>query len=273
LQVNHRSILSALATWCGDQTWLVPITVAIDKLDKIGLEKVKTELTQKGLPTSAIEKVETYLNIRGEAAAVLDQLSNLLGHLPEGSEAIQAVQDWIGYLNGQSVNFTIDPTLARGLNYYTGMIFEAKAPETVSIGSIGGGGRYDDLTGLFGVPGVPGVGISFGVDRIYDVMEALNLFPTDITQPPRVLFFNTGESTSKVTFELLQALRKKGIAADMYPEPVKFDKQFKYAEKRGIPYVAILGEAEHLSGTIQLKQLQSGTQTSLTQEELLNTTL
>jgi histidyl-tRNA synthetase len=148
-----------------------------------------------------------------------------------------------------------------------------KAPESVQIGSIGGGGRYDDLTGLFGVPGIPGVGISFGVDRIYDVLEVLDLFPADIAQPPRILFFNLGITEAKVTFALLQVLRKKGIAADMYPEAVKFDKQFKYAEKRGIPFVAILGETERLNGTIQLKNLQNGQQSTLTHAELLNAEL
>lgn len=273
LQVNHRSILLALAERCGNIDWLIPITVAIDKLDKIGLEKVKAELDKRGLPESAIEVVEQYVSIQGDVETVLNGLSDLIGSIPAGANGIAAIREWMSYLNEQSIQFTIDPTLARGLNYYTGMIFEVKAPESVSIGSIGGGGRYDDLTGLFGVPGIPGVGISFGVDRIYDVLEALNLFPADIAQPPRVLFFNLGLTEAKVTFALLQALRKKGIAADMYPEAVKFDKQFKYAEKRGIPFVAILGEAERVNGTIQLKNLQTGTQRTITQSELLNTEL
>ena len=270
LQVNHRSLLLALAASCGNRDWLVPITTAIDKLDKIGLEKVKGELEQKNITPDAIRQIEKYLAVEGPAESVLDQLHVLFGHLPEGTEGIAALREWMNYLTDQSVSYRIDPTLARGLNYYTGIIFEVKAPASVSIGSIGGGGRYDDLTGLFGVPGVPGVGISFGVDRIYDVMEALNAFPTDIAQPPRVLFFNLGLTEAKVTFGLLQELRKKGIAADMYPEMAKFDKQFKYAEKRGIPYVAILGESERLNGTIQLKNLQTGQQSTLTQAELMN---
>ncbi|MFM7671583.1 MAG: histidine--tRNA ligase [Bacteroidota bacterium] len=269
LQVNHRSILSALADHCGNPEWLVPITVAIDKLDKIGLEKVKQELEQRSLPAEAISKIEQYLAIEGEPVSVLEQLNQLLGHLSEGAAGIAAMQEWMGYLKDQSVSYSIDPTLARGLNYYTGMIFEAKAPASVSMGSIGGGGRYDDLTGLFGVPNIPGVGISFGVDRIYDVMEQLNLFPSDISQPPQVLFFNLGLTESKVTFGLLQGLRKKGIAADMYPETAKFDKQFKYAEKRGIPYVAILGETEWKTQTIQLKNLQTGQQRTLSHAELM----
>ena len=270
LQVNHRSILLALAERCGNLEWLIPITVAIDKLDKIGIEKVKAELQQRGLPESAIDVVEKYLSIQGDVESVLNGLSELIGAIPAGANGIAAIREWMDYLGDQSVHFSIDPTLARGLNYYTGMIFEVKAPESVQIGSIGGGGRYDDLTGLFGVPGIPGVGISFGVDRIYDVLEALDLFPADIAQPPRILFFNLGLTEAKVTFALLQALRKKGIAADMYPEAVKFDKQFKYAEKRAIPFVAILGESERLNGTIQLKNLQTGQQSTLTHTELLN---
>lgn len=273
LQVNHRSILLALAERCGSIEWLIPITVAIDKLDKIGLEKVKAELSERGLPKSAIDTIATYLSIQGEAESVLQGLTDLLGEIPAGVEGIDALREWMGYLADQSIQLSIDPTLARGLNYYTGVIFEVKAPESVTMGSIGGGGRYDDLTGLFGVPGIPGVGISFGVDRIYDVLEALQLFPTDIAHPPRVLFFNLGLTEAKVTFALLQALRKKGIAADMYPEAAKFDKQFKYAEKRGIPFVAILGESERLNGTIQLKNLETGTQSTLSHAELLNTEL
>ncbi len=273
LQVNHRSLLLALAEWCGDRDWLVPITVAIDKLDKIGLDKVKLELESNRLPAEAIEKILTYLAIEGSPASVLDQLEKLLGHLPEGQKGLSDLRTWMAYIKDQPLTYRIDPTLARGLNYYTGMIFEVKAPASVSMGSIGGGGRYDDLTGLFGVPDVPGVGISFGVDRIYDVMETLNLFPTDIADPPRLLFFNLGITESQVTFPLLQTLRSKGIAADLYPEAVKLDKQFKYAEKRGIPYVAILGASEIASGTIQLKNLQTGTQQTLTHAEFLNAKL
>lgn len=273
LKVNHRSLLLALAAHCGNRDWLQPITVAIDKLDKIGWEKVKLELEQKQLSTSAIDQIQQYLSVHGNAESVLTQLDALLGHLSEGKAGLAALREWMGFLPDQPVAFRIDPTLARGLNYYTGLIFEVTPPPAVSIGSIGGGGRYDDLTGLFGVPNIPGVGISFGVDRIYDVLEALNLFPTDIDTPPQLLFFNLGITESQVTFGLLQALRAKGIAADMYPENAKFDKQFKYAEKRGIPYVAILGESEMNTGTIQLKNLQTGTQQTLSHTELLNAQL
>lgn len=273
LLINHRSILLALAVRCGNPDWLVPITVAIDKLDKIGLDKVKEELSRKNIPEPAIEQIERYLKIAGDAEQVLNGLSTLLGDSPEATTGLTDLRTWMDYLGEQPVRFSIDPTLARGLNYYTGIIFEAKAPDSVAMGSIGGGGRYDDLTGLFGVPGVPGVGISFGVDRIYDVLETLNLFPADITQPPRILFFNLGITEAKVTFGLLQVLRNKGIAAELYPDTVKMDKQFKYAEKRGIPFVAILGETERVNGTIQLKNLQTGTQTTLTHAELINSEL
>ncbi|MBM3432487.1 MAG: histidine--tRNA ligase [Bacteroidetes bacterium] len=270
LQVNHRSLLLALAELCGNRDWLLPITVAIDKLDKIGWEKVKLELEQKQLPASAIEQIHQYLSVQGNAETVLRQLDSLLGHLADGRAGLAALREWMRYLSDQPVAFRIDPTLARGLNYYTGLIFEVKAPASASMGSIGGGGRYDDLTGLFGVPNIPGVGISFGVDRIYDVMEALDLFPINITEPPRVLFFNLGITESAVTFALMQELRNKGISADMYPEPVKLDKQFKYAEKKGFLYVAILGESEMQNQTIQLKNLQTGTQQTLNHAEFLN---
>ena len=163
----------------------------------------------------------------------------------------------------------IDPTLARGLNYYTGTIFEVKAPKEVAIGSIGGGGRYDDLTGLFGVTGIPGVGISFGVDRIYDVMEELKLFPNDVATGTQVLFFNLGEKESKAAFSILQQLRSRGIRGELYPENSKFDKQFKYAERKQIPFVAIIGEEELSSNSCKLKDIRSGQQQTLTTEQIL----
>jgi histidyl-tRNA synthetase len=166
---------------------------------------------------------------------------------------------------------TIDFTLARGLNYYTGIIFEVKAT-TVQMGSIGGGGRYDDLTGLFGVPNIPGVGISFGVDRIYDVMEELKLFPSDVHIGTQVLFFNLGDAQAKRSFELLQQLRGQGIRGEIYHESAKFDKQFKYAEKKNIPFIVIIGEEELLNGTCKLKDIRSGEQQTLSLDALLNTT-
>ncbi|HRA11782.1 MAG TPA: His/Gly/Thr/Pro-type tRNA ligase C-terminal domain-containing protein, partial [Chitinophagaceae bacterium] len=164
----------------------------------------------------------------------------------------------------------VDFTLARGLNYYTGIIFEVAAPPSVKMGSIGGGGRYDDLTGLFGVPDIPGVGISFGVDRIYDVMEELNLFPADIHISTQVLFFNLGETESQKAFELMQQLRKKGISSELYHENVKFDKQFKYAEKKNIPYVVIIGEKELEEGSCGVKKLSTGLQENISFNEFLN---
>ncbi len=166
--------------------------------------------------------------------------------------------------------FTIDPTLARGLNYYTGVIFEAKAPSRIKIGSMGGGGRYDDLTGLFGVPDIPGVGISFGVDRIYDVMEELNVFPAAIHAGTQVLFFNLGEKESERSFEIMQQLRQKGISAELYHESAKFDKQFKYADKKNIPYVIIIGEKELKEGTCNVKFLSTGEQQTIPASQVVN---
>ncbi|HNO55671.1 MAG TPA: His/Gly/Thr/Pro-type tRNA ligase C-terminal domain-containing protein, partial [Chitinophagaceae bacterium] len=168
----------------------------------------------------------------------------------------------------KSVNIELDPTLARGLNYYTGTIFEAKAPAAVKMGSIGGGGRYDDLTGLFGVPHIPGVGISFGVDRIYDVLEELQLFPENINISTQVLFFNLGEKESKTAFELIQQLRNKGVRCELYHENSKFDKQFKYAEKKNIPYVVIIGEKEVKEQICNIKNLKTGKQETIHQSEL-----
>jgi histidyl-tRNA synthetase len=200
------------------------------------------------------------LNISGTLSQQLEQLRSLLGQQAEAVTALEELQQLIEDLQHQHVNAVLDPTLARGLNYYTGTIFEIKAPARVSMGSIGGGGRYDDLTGLFGVPGIPGVGISFGVDRIYDVLEELQLFPEDSTLGTQVLFFNLGKEEMQAAFTQLQGLRERGIAAELYPESVKFDKQFKYAEKKNIPYIAIIGQAEIANQQVNVKNISSGEQ-------------
>jgi len=260
LRVNHRQVLAALAGLCGGAGKMTDITVAIDKLDKVGIEKVKEELQQRGLNTGQVSIIEKYLGITGSNQEIITSLSALIGETDNGKKGLT---DLSHLLTSHISRFTIDPTLVRGLNYYTGVIFEAKAPAEVKIGSIGGGGRYDDLTGLFGVPGIPGVGISFGVDRIYDVMEELNLFPADVHVSTQVLFFNLGEAESKKAFELMQQLRHKGIRCELYHEPVKFDKQFKYAEKKNIPYVIIIGEQELLSSTCNIKTLATGEQATV----------
>ena len=272
LKINHRKILTALAEICGGADKMTDITVAIDKLDKIGLEKVKEELSKKELSADQISIVEKYLNITGSAEEVLAGLKSLVGGNESGKKGIEEIEYLLANLKHQTINIIPDPTLARGLNYYTGIIFEAKAPAEVKIGSIGGGGRYDDLTGLFGVPDIPGVGISFGVDRIYDVMEELNLFPVDVHIGTQVLFFNLGEAESKAAFSLMQQLRHKAIRSELYHEQSKFDKQFKYAEKKNIPFIVIIGDKELKDGNCTIKNLATSQQETITAEELLNYT-
>lgn len=267
LHINHRKVLSALAESCGNVP-LTEITVAIDKLDKIGLDKVKEELQQRGLNAEQINRVEKYLGIRGSNAEILSGLENLLGDNETGRNGIAELAELARSVNAYGVNLVIDPSLARGLNYYTGIIFEAKAPESVKIGSIGGGGRYDDLTGLFAVPGIPGVGISFGVDRIYDVLEEMNLFPEAVHSGTQVLFFNLGDKESKTAFTAMQRLRANGTRCELYHENVKFDKQFRYAEKKNIPYVIIIGEKELAEKTCTVKNLGSGKQETVLLENL-----
>ncbi|MBY0534356.1 MAG: histidine--tRNA ligase [Chitinophagaceae bacterium] len=269
IRLNSRKILAALAAACGGENFMVPITVAIDKLDKIGLEKVKEELTAGGLNADQILKIEQYLQIEGDNATRLAALESLLGNealAKAGLEELRTVLNGVGSTSG--LNVLIDFTLARGLNYYTGIIFEVKAPAEVKMGSIGGGGRYDDLTGLFGVIGIPGVGISFGLDRIYDVLEELNLFPDTVAVGTQVLFFNTGEASQTANFTQLQQLRSRGIRAELYHESVKFDKQFKYAEKKNIPFVIIIGETELIAGTCVVKDLKNRTQITVSLAEL-----
>ncbi len=266
IKINSRKVLAALAELCGGSDKMVDITVAIDKLDKIGLEKVKDELIQRGLTAEQISIIEKYLLITGSNEEKLQQIKSLLGESETGKQGIEELET----VNLQSAisNLQFDFTLARGLNYYTGIIFEVKA-KNVQMGSIGGGGRYDDLTGLFGVPNIPGVGISFGVDRIYDVMEELKLFPAGVHTGTKVLFFNLGDAESKKAFELMQQLRSKGVACELYHENSKFDKQFKYAEKKQIPFIVILGTKELENGTCNVKELATGVQESLSFDALL----
>jgi histidyl-tRNA synthetase len=279
IRINNRKLLAALAALCGGEEQMIPITIAIDKLDKIGIEAVKKELSERGLSEGQISLIEQYLVIGGNNLDKLNALQVLLGHNEAGSAGLQelgfllnhpVLQGWAaaaGQPAGTSTRLVLDPTLARGLNYYTGTIFEIKALD-VQMGSIGGGGRYDDLTGLFGVPNVPGVGISFGVDRIYDVLEEKQLFPDTLSQSTRVLFFNMGEAESARALELAQELRSEGIATEVFHESQKFDKQFKYAEKKNIPYAVIIGSDELSKGTCICRNLLDGTQESLAQSAL-----
>jgi len=268
LHINSRKILAALAELCGGMDKMIDITVAIDKLDKIGLDKVKVELAQRGLNEEQIRTIEKYLNISGSNEEKLQQIQSLIGHLETGKKGIEEVET----VNRQSGigNLIIDFTLARGLNYYTGIIFEAKAPAEVKIGSIGGGGRYDDLTGLFGVPNIPGVGISFGVDRIYDVMEELKLFPEGVYTGTQVLFFNMGDAESLIAFNTMQGLRKQGIRCELYHETTKMDKQFRYAEKKNIGWVVIIGSQEVQNNTGVVKNIKTGKQETVALANLTN---
>lgn len=268
LRINSRKILAALAEFCGGIDKMVDITIAIDKLDKIGLDKVKEELTNRGLNEEQVATIEKYLSINGSNEEKLQQIAALLGHLETGKLGIEELE----YANSQSgiSNLIIDFTLARGLNYYTGIIFEAKAPATVKMGSIGGGGRYDDLTGLFGVPNIPGVGISFGVDRIYDVMEELKLFPEGVYTGTQVLFFNLGPAESSAAFTAMQSLRKQGVRCELYHEQAKMDKQFKYAEKKNIGFVVIIGSQEIQNNTGVVKNLKTGVQETVALANLSN---
>jgi histidyl-tRNA synthetase len=270
IKVNNRKILAALAEVCGKADKMTDITVAIDKLDKIGLEKVKEELAQRGLNDTQISTIEKYLTLDGDNAQKLTALKTLFSTNDTGLKGIADLELILAY-PGAPPALLIDLTLARGLNYYTGAIFEVKALG-VQMGSIGGGGRYDDLTGTFGVPGIPGVGISFGVDRIYDVMEELKRFPDTVHTSTKVLFFNLGDQESKAAFGLLQQLRDRGIAAELYHEQAKFDKQFKYAEKKAIRYAVIIGAEELAAGQCNLRDLQDRSQTTVSFAELLKKT-
>ncbi len=268
LKINNRKILSALAEKIDGSNLLIDITIAIDKLDKIGIDKVSQELMQRGLAQNQIDFINQYLNVNGDNQEKLEKIEKLLSNNNQATEGINELRYIIQVAN--KANIDIDFTLARGLNYYTGTIFEAKAPAEIQMGSIGGGGRYDNLTALFGVPNIPGVGISFGVDRIYDVMDEMNLFPNNIYSSVRALFFNMGIEESKFSYSVMQTVREKGIACELYHEHAKLDKQFKYADKKNILFAVIIGSQEMNSNTCILKNLQTGEQQQIPLEELLN---
>lgn len=265
IKINNRKILSGLAELCCVPD-ITGITVPIDKLDKIGWEKVKEELSLRGLTQSQIEPIEKYIAISGNNENKLEAIKSLLGEIETGKQGIKELEYLFRFSNSHS-NISIDFTLARGLNYYTGTIIEVKACN-VQMGSIGGGGRYDDLTGLFGVPGLSGVGISFGVDRIYDVMDELKLFPSSLQTTTQVLFFNLGEAESKIAYALLQQLRNKNIKGEIFHEQAKFDKQFKYAERKNIPYILIIGSKEMEEKNCTVKNIKTSKQETITQSQL-----
>jgi histidyl-tRNA synthetase len=268
LKINSRKILAALAEIAGGAEKMMYITIAIDKLDKIGIEKVKEELAGRGIAENDIATIEKYLNITGTNQEKITAAKELFATSEIGKQGIQELEFVLE--NTSNINLGVDFTLARGLNYYTGIIFEAKAPATVQMGSIGGGGRYDDLTGLFGVSGIPGVGISFGIDRIYDVLEELNLFPESISNTAKAIFFNLGENEVSAILKQMILLRDEGIACELYPEKVKMDKQFKYADKKQIPFAIIIGEKELENKTCMVKDLKKGVQEEIALDELTN---
>ena len=274
VKINSRKILYALAETCGSVEKMSEITVAIDKLDKIGIEKVKEELTNAGLQENQVALIEKYIKIEGANKEKLEKLSEIISASETGKKGIEELKFILEFINSSAdksddQNIKIDFTLARGLNYYTGIIYEVKA-KNVTMGSIGGGGRYDDLTGLFGVPNVPGVGISFGLDRIYDVMEELDIFPKGINRSTQALFFNLGESESRQAFKLMQQLRNEGISCELFYENTKMEKQFKYASKKNIAYAVIIGSTEINEKTCVVKDLATGKQQTLPVNELIS---
>jgi histidyl-tRNA synthetase len=259
--LNNRKILAGIAESIGQSDKIVDITVAIDKLDKIGLDGVNAELAEKGLPQDAIDKLQPIIKLTGSNSEKLDTIATVLA----GSETgLKGVEECRFILDGATKlglknQLELDLTLARGLNYYTGAIFEVKALD-VEIGSISGGGRYDNLTGIFGLPGVSGVGISFGADRIYDVLNQLDLYPKETQTGVKVLFLNLGADEAQFCMGLLSQLRKTGIPSEIYPDTAKMKKQMAYANAQSVPYVAIVGSNELAEGKVTLKNMESGEQ-------------
>ena len=270
IKINNRKILAGIAEVIGEPEKIIDITIAIDKLDKIGLDGVVAELKDKGITDESIEKLLPILQAQGNNQEKLAIIAEVLKGNATGEKGVEEVNFILGTISSLSINSNVelDLTLARGLNYYTGAIFEVKALD-VEIGSISGGGRYDNLTGVFGVDGMSGVGISFGADRIYDVMNQLNLYPEDSIVNTQVLFVNFGAKEAACSLGIMSTLRKNGISAEIYPEAGKMKKQMGYANSHNIPYVAIIGESEIENGTIAVKDMNSGEQRQMTAAELV----
>ena len=271
IKVNNRKILSGIAEVIGQADKIVDITVAIDKLDKIGLEAVNEELRQDGLPEEAVEKLQPIIKLSGTSAEKIAVMREVLAGSEVGQKGVDEVEYVLNTLSGQNAlknPIELDLTLARGLNYYTGCIFEVKALD-VEIGSITGGGRYDDLTGIFGMPGLSGVGISFGADRIYDVLNQLELYPEEVLTSTQLLFVNFGERETQYLLPVISRCREAGIRCEIYPDAVKMKKQMQYANAKGVPFVAIAGETEIGEGRVTLKNMLTGEQQQLTPEELV----
>ena len=263
IKVNNRKILAGIAEVIGAGDRLIDFTVALDKLDKIGRDKVEAEMLSKGISQQAVQKAAPLFEQNGSAEEMLGALSELLGDSEQGRNGLAELEELLeetGKLGLESAICQPDVTLARGLNYYTGAIFEVSAPDGVQMGSIGGGGRYDDLTGIFGLRDMSGVGISFGLDRIYLVMEQLGLFPEALDQSLDVFCVNFGPEESKAALRLVLNLRRCGVRADLYPSPVKVGKQFKYADRRGVPSVVLIGDEELESQTFTVRNMKDGSQ-------------
>lgn len=274
IKINNRKILSGIAEVIGAHDKLIDFTVALDKLDKIGEEKVKEEMIAKGISPSGIEKLQPLFSVSGSFENQIQSLNEILSSSSEGLKGIvelEFISAAIKELSLQAATLQLDVTLARGLNYYTGAILEVSAPEAVSMGSIGGGGRYDNLTGIFGLKDVSGVGISFGLDRIYLVLEALGLFPETVTKSVEVLFINFGDAEALYSLKAIKQLRLHEINVELYPDAAKMKKQMNYANKRNIPFVVLVGEEELKSQIYTLKNMNSGEQQKLTLSELIST--
>ncbi len=269
IKINNRKVLSGIAEVIGAKYLLIDFTVALDKLDKIGEEGVKNEMLTKGISESAIEKASPLFAMSGSGFEQLEQLKSLLVESEIGMAGVSELEEIVSNvetLGLQSAKLQLDVTLARGLNYYTGAIFEVSAPEGVKMGSIGGGGRYDDLTGIFGLKDISGVGISFGLDRIYLVLEELGLFPDNVNKSVDVLCVNFGEKESLAALKLVNQIRAKGVKAEVYPTSAKMQKQMKYANSRNIPYVILIGEQELTEGQFVVKNMLKGEQRTYTLE-------
>ena len=271
IKINNRKILTGIAEVIGEKEKIVDITVAIDKLDKIGLDNVNEELRGNGISEEAIEKLQPIIKLEGTNEEKLDVIAEVLKVSETGLKGVEETRFILDNLKNSGLNneIQLDLTLARGLNYYTGAIFEVKALD-VQIGSITGGGRYDNLTGIFGMPGISGVGISFGADRIYDVLNTLNLYPKESVQGTQLLFINFGEKETAYCLPIVTAARKAGIRTEMFPDKAKMKKQMNYANAKNIGYVALVGETEIQQGKIMLKNMTTGEQELVTPEELIN---
>ncbi len=270
IKINNRKILSGIAEMIGQADKIVDITVAIDKLDKIGLDNVNAELAEAGIPADAIEKLQPIIQLSGSNEEKIATMRNVLKESEIGLKGCDEVEFVLSKLSTLNSQLEFDLTLARGLNYYTGCIFEVKALD-VEIGSITGGGRYDNLTGIFGMPGLSGVGISFGADRIYDVLNQLDLYPKEVSTATQLLFVNFGDAEAAYALPAVAACRRAGIRSEIYPDATKMKKQMAYANAREIPFVALAGESEMAEGKFTLKNMTTGEQSAVTVEELIAT--